>query len=155
MLQPSEYSVFYGGDTLIQLGLPWQSYFCQYLDTENSTWSNRSFITETPSIFYIIYLYIRLVVTLWFASLIINKDNFYWTRSPVFNDNTPISPHSYHLKLQPHSRQTAQHISWSQGHSTSSLISESIVQTSTLVWTVPDSILRLPSLLSLLSSFAC
>ena len=32
----------------------------------------------------------------------------------------------------------AQHISWSQGHFTSLLISESILQTSILVWTVPD-----------------
>ena len=32
----------------------------------------------------------------------------------------------------------AQHISWSQGYSTSLLISESILQTSTLVWTAPD-----------------
>ena len=62
---------------------------------------------------------------------------------------------SYHLKLQPHGRQMAQHISWSQGRSTSPLISESILQTSTLVWTTPDSIIRLPSLLSLLSSSIC
>ena len=32
----------------------------------------------------------------------------------------------------------AQHISWSQGRSTSLLISKSILQTSTLVWTVTD-----------------
>ena len=64
MLQPSRYSVFHSGDTPIQLGLPWQSYPCQCLNTETSTWGNRSFITETLSIFYIIYLYIRLVVTL-------------------------------------------------------------------------------------------
>ena len=43
-----------------------------------------------------------------------------------------------HLKLWPRGRQTAQHISWSQGHSTSPLISKSILQTSTLVWTAPD-----------------
>jgi len=34
----------------------------------------------------------------------------------------------------------AQHISWSQGYSTSPLISESILRTSTLVWTTPDNI---------------
>ena len=45
---------------------------------------------------------------------------------------------SYHLKLQLCSRQIAQHISWSQGCSTSPLISESILWTSTPVWTVPD-----------------
>ena len=47
----------------------------------------------------------------------------------------------HHLKLRPCSRQMAQHISWSQGCSTSLLISESISQTSTPVWTVPDIIL--------------
>ena len=46
------------------------------------------------------------------------------------------SPH--HLKLRPHGRQIAQYISWSQGYSTSLLISEFILQTSILVWTVPD-----------------
>jgi len=64
MLQLSEYSIFHGGNTSIQLSLPWQSYSCQYLNTETSTWGNKSFTTETPSIFYTIYLYIRLVVTL-------------------------------------------------------------------------------------------
>ena len=39
-------------------------YSCQYLTTETSTWGNRSYITETLGIFYIISLYIRLVVTL-------------------------------------------------------------------------------------------
>ena len=43
-----------------------------------------------------------------------------------------------HLKLWPCGRQMAQHISWSQGYSTSPLISESILWTSTLVWTAPD-----------------
>ena len=46
------------------------------------------------------------------------------------------SPH--HLKLRPHDRQMAQHISWSQGCSTSPLISKSILWTSTPVWTTPD-----------------
>jgi len=50
VLQPSGYSVFHGGDTPIQLGLPWQSYFCQCLNTETSAWGNRGFTTETPSI---------------------------------------------------------------------------------------------------------
>ena len=94
-LQPSGYSIFYGGDTLIQLGLPWQSYSYQYFNTETSTWDNRGFTTETSSISYTICLYIRLVVTLWFASLIINEDNSYWTWSLVFNGDTPISTHSY------------------------------------------------------------
>ena len=75
VLQPSGYSIFYGRDTPIQLGLPWQSYSYQCLNTETSTWGNRSFTTETLSISYAYYLYIRLVVTLWFASLIIDKDN--------------------------------------------------------------------------------
>ena len=43
-----------------------------------------------------------------------------------------------HLKLQPRGRQAVQYISWSQGHSTSPLISESILQTSIPVWTAPD-----------------
>ena len=64
VLQPSGYSVFHGRDTPIQLGLSWQSYFCQCLNTETSTRGNRGYTTETPSISYNIYLYIRLVVTL-------------------------------------------------------------------------------------------
>ena len=64
VLQPSRYFIFHGGDTPIQLGLPWQSYSCQCLNTETSTQGNRGFTTETPSISYIISLYIRLVVTL-------------------------------------------------------------------------------------------
>jgi len=98
MLQPSRYSIFHGRDTPIQLSLPWWSYLCQCLSTETSTWSNRSFTTETLSISYTICLYIRLVVTLSFTSLIINEDNSYWTQFLVFNDDTPISTHS-HLGL--------------------------------------------------------
>ena len=64
VLQSSEYSVFHSRDTSIQLSLPCRSYSCQCLNTETSTWGNRSFTTETPSISYTIYLYIRLVVTL-------------------------------------------------------------------------------------------
>ena len=64
VLQPSRYSVFHGGDTPIQLSLPWRSYSCQCLNTETSTWGNRGFPTETPSISYTFRLYIRLVVTL-------------------------------------------------------------------------------------------
>jgi len=64
VLQPSGYSIFHGGDTPIQLGLPWQSYFCQCLNTETSARGNRGFTNETPSISYTIGLYIRLVVTL-------------------------------------------------------------------------------------------
>ena len=43
-----------------------------------------------------------------------------------------------HLKLRPCGRQMVQHISWSQGCSTSLLISKYILRTSTPVWTVPD-----------------
>ena len=64
VLQPSGYSVFHSRNTPIQLGLPWWSYPCQCLNTETSTWSNRGFTTETPSISYNICLYIRLIVTL-------------------------------------------------------------------------------------------
>jgi len=64
VLQPSGYSIFHSGDTPIQLGLPWWSYSCQCFNTETSDWSNRGFTTETLSIFYNIYLYIRLVVIL-------------------------------------------------------------------------------------------
>ena len=41
-----------------------ESYFYQYLNTETSTQDNRSYITETLSISYSIYLYIKLVVIL-------------------------------------------------------------------------------------------
>jgi len=54
VLQPSGYFVFHSGDTPIQLGLPWQSYSCQCLNTETSAQSNRGFITETLSISYTI-----------------------------------------------------------------------------------------------------
>ena len=64
VLQPSGYSVFHGGDTPIQLSLPWWSCSCQCLNTETSARGNRGFTTETPSISYTFRLYIRLVVTL-------------------------------------------------------------------------------------------
>jgi len=64
VLQPSGYSVFHGGDTPIQLGLPWRSYSCQCLNTETFAQGNRGFTTETLSISYTISLYIRLVVIL-------------------------------------------------------------------------------------------
>ena len=64
VLQPSGYSVFHDRDTPIQLSLPWQGCSCQCLNTETSARGNRGFTTETPSISYIISLYIRLVVTL-------------------------------------------------------------------------------------------
>ena len=51
VLQSSRYSIFHSGDTPIQLSLLWQSYSCQHLNTETSTWGNRGFTTETPSIF--------------------------------------------------------------------------------------------------------
>ena len=64
VLQPSGYSVFHGGDTPIQLSLPWRSCSCQCLNTKTSARGNRGVTTETPSISYSISLYIRLVVTL-------------------------------------------------------------------------------------------
>jgi len=65
------------------------------------------------------------------------KINSYWTQSLVFNGNIPNQhslpswTSSYSLKSQPHGRQMAQHISWSQGHSMSPHISKSISQTFT------------------------
>ena len=41
-----------------------ESYSCQCWDTKTSAWSNKSYTTETLSISYSIYLYIRLVVIL-------------------------------------------------------------------------------------------
>ena len=41
-----------------------EPYSYQYLNTETSTQGNKYYTTETPSISYSIYLYIRLVVTL-------------------------------------------------------------------------------------------
>ena len=64
VLQLSRYSVFYSGDTPTQLGLPWQSYPYQCLNTETSAQDNRGFTTEILSISYNIHLYIRLVVIL-------------------------------------------------------------------------------------------
>ena len=64
VLQPSGYSIFHGGDTPIQLSLPWRSCSCQCLNTETSARGNRGFTTETLSISYTFRLYIRLVVTL-------------------------------------------------------------------------------------------
>ena len=55
----------------------------------------------------------------------------------------PLRLSLLHLKLRPRGRQTAQHISWSQGRSTSPLISKSILQTSTQVWTMPDNLIRM------------
>ena len=55
----------------------------------------------------------------------------------MFNSDTqnqyslPSRTSSYYLKLWLHGRQIAQHISWSQGHSTSLHISKSILQTFT------------------------
>ena len=66
-----------GSDATIQIFcLLWQRYFhltqspmaesysYQCLATETSTWGKRGYTAETLSIFYIIYLYIRLVVIL-------------------------------------------------------------------------------------------
>ena len=64
VLQLSGYSAFYGRNTPIQLGLPWQCYSCQCLNTETSTQGDRGFTTETSNISYTISLYIRLVVIL-------------------------------------------------------------------------------------------
>jgi len=75
-MQLSRYSIFHDGDTPIRLSLPWQSHSCQCLNTETSTCGNRGYTTETLSISYSRNLYIRLVITLYFASLIIDKDKF-------------------------------------------------------------------------------
>ena len=64
VLQPSRYSIFHSRDIPIQLSLLWQSYSCQCLNTETSTWGNKGYTTETLSISYSKHLYIRLVVTL-------------------------------------------------------------------------------------------
>jgi len=144
VLQTSGYSVFQDGDIPIQLGLPWRSYPCQCLNTETSAWDNRGWTTETPSLSYTFCLYIRLVVTLWSASLIIDKDKLLLNsisgvqRWHINQHSLPSQTSSHYLKLRPCGRQTAQHISWSQGHSISPHISKSILQTSTLVWTAPD-----------------
>jgi len=65
------------------------------------------------------------------------KINSYWTQSLMFNSDTPnqyslLSQTSfYSLKLWPHGRQMAQHISWSQGCSMSLHISKPILWTFT------------------------
>ena len=64
----------------------------------------------------------------------------------------PLGLSLLHLKLRPCGRQTAQHISWSQGRSTSPLISKSILWTSTPVWTAPDTMHR-PTLISILCPY--
>jgi len=67
------------------------------------------------------------------------KITSYWTQSLVFNGNTPnqysllSQTFPYHLKLRPYDRQAVQHISWSQGHSTSLYCRLSLP-----VWTMPD-----------------
>ena len=65
-MQQSGYPINHDRDTSIQLSLLWQSspYSYQCLTTETSTQSNKGYTTETLSISYIIYLYIRLVVIL-------------------------------------------------------------------------------------------
>jgi len=50
VLQPSGYSIFHGGDTPIWLGLLWQSYSCQCLNTKTSAQSNRGYTIKTLSI---------------------------------------------------------------------------------------------------------
>jgi len=65
VMQQSRNSVFYNGNTPFQLGLLWQSpHSCQCLTTETSTQNDREYATETLSISYSIYLYIRLIVIL-------------------------------------------------------------------------------------------
>ena len=46
VLQLSGYSIFHGGDTPIQLGLPRWSYSCQCLNTETSAQGNKGVTTE-------------------------------------------------------------------------------------------------------------
>ena len=64
VMQSFGYFVFHDENTLIQLGLSWQSHFCQCLNTKTSAQDNRGYTTETPNIFYSRNLYIRLVVIL-------------------------------------------------------------------------------------------
>ena len=117
---------------------------CQCLNTETSARGNRSCTTETLSLSYTFCLYIRLVVTLLSTSLIIDEDKLLLNsisdvqQQHINQHSLPSQTSVYHLKLWLRGKQTVQHISWSQGHSTSSLISESILQTSTLVWTTLD-----------------
>ena len=54
-----------------------ESYSYQCLTTKTSTQSDKNYTTEILIISYSSYLYMRLVVTLWLASLIINEDNSY------------------------------------------------------------------------------
>ena len=113
VLQPSRYSIFHSRDTPIQLSLPWRSYSCQYLNTKTSAWNNRGFTTKTPSIFYTFCLYIRLVVILKFASLMIDEDNLLlnsissvqWRHTNQYSLLSQTSPH--HPKLWPRGRQMA------------------------------------------------
>ena len=64
-MQLSGYSVFYNGEYpySTQSSIA-KSYSCQCSTTKTSAWDNKSYTTEILSIFYIIYLYIRLVVIL-------------------------------------------------------------------------------------------
>jgi len=54
-----------------------KSYSCQCLATETFTQDDKDYTTKPLNISYSSYLYIRLVVTLQFASLINNEDNSY------------------------------------------------------------------------------
>jgi len=113
LMQQSGYPVFHDRDTPIELGLPWQSSPIWPLSVFHYWNLCSGQYTKTPSTSYISDLYIRLVVTLQFTSLIIDEDNSYWTWSLVFNSNTPnqyslqSQTLSTYLKLQPSSRQIA------------------------------------------------
>ena len=87
------------------------------------------------------------------------KINSYWTQSPVFNSDTPNQysllswTSSYFLKLQ-QTDGTAHKLKPRLFHK-SAHFQVHFCRLSPLVWTAPDSIIRLPSLLSLLSSSVC
>ena len=89
LMQQSGYLVFYDRNTSIELSLPWQNSPIWLLSVFYHWNLCLGQYTKTPSTFYISDLYIRLVVILQFTSLIISKDNSYWTWSLVFNSDIP------------------------------------------------------------------
>ena len=94
VLQPSRYFVFYNRVTPVSVST-----------LKPPLKVIEVLTTETPSIFYTFCLYIRLVVTLQFASLIIDKDNLLlnsissvqWQH--INQHSLPSQTSSHHLKL--------------------------------------------------------
>ena len=143
VIQQSRYTIFHDGSTLILLSLLWQSSSTLLLSVFYHWTLCLEQYTKIPSISYMTDSYIRLVVILWFANLIIDEDNSYWTQSSVFNSNTPNQHSSPSqtlftpLKLWLYDRQIVQHISWSQGHFTSLHHQANSMDFHLLVWTMP------------------